>query len=311
MASAHRSIGVHLRRFDRPWSRRAGERVRQNLDAFVAPAATCAFGSRATRAAASSSVTARSRSTAVHARRSRALRTRVGRRRVPRRDVSFAGGSNVADLARVPNVVALRARRHGVVAEGLVDDVDDHRSRWPRDPRPSRSRVAVKCRTPRGDVLELGGSVRRAGAARHARSSRARLSSFQRPSVLRFCVNPPPTVRFDVDATRRDREGARADDDAANEEHRDDENWRRGVARDAVGRVYPPPRGAPIFASETWPPASSVSRDVLCVFGDDADQCDGHHRRPRRDSSTVSRRADGGETRGGGIVGSASSSSRR
>ena len=154
------------------WSRRArGSGFTTGADAS-SRAATCAFGSTATRAAASSSVTARCE-VPPSTPGVRALSvTREGDGAFPG-ETGFAGGSNVAVLARVPNVVALRAaRRRGVV---LVDDVDDHRSRVRT--RGHLARVSRgNRRTPRGDVdLDLGGSVRRAGAlGTRARTPRAR-----------------------------------------------------------------------------------------------------------------------------------------
>ena len=166
-------IGVHLRRFDRPRGRGArGERVHDGRGRLVASGdvrVRIDGDARGGVVVGDGAV----RSTAVHARRSRALRDARGRRRVPRRDGIRGRFERRRPRARPERRRAPRdARRRGVV---LVDDVDDHRSRVRT--RGHLARVSRgNRRTPRGDVdLDLGGSVRRAGAlGTRARTPRAR-----------------------------------------------------------------------------------------------------------------------------------------
>ena len=236
-------------------------------------AATCAFGSTATRAAASSSVTARCE-VPPSTPGVRALSvTREGDGAFPG-ETGFAGGSNVAVLARVPNVVALRATPAvaewsssttlTIIGRGFAPEA-----------------ISLACRV--GTVGPLAATwistseVRCVAPAHSGRALERRARVAVTASISDVLANPPPTVRFDVDATRLDPRGTPGGRRRGEfEEHRDDENWAiRGVASATrVSRVYPRVSwgGSPIFVVGDGFPAGSVSEGCRCVFGDDADQ---------------------------------------
>ena len=235
-------------------------------------AATCAFGSTATRAAASSSATARCE-VPPSTPGVRALSVTREGDGASLGETGFASGSNVAVLARVPNVVALRATPAvadwsssttlTIIGRGFAPEA-----------------ISLACRV--GTVGPLAttwistAEVRCVAPAHSGRALERRARVAVTASISDVLANPPPTVRFDVDATRLDPRGTPGGRRRGEfEEHRDDENWAIREVASATRVSHAHPRvswgGSPIFVVGDGFPAGSVSEGCRCVFGDDAD----------------------------------------
>ena len=241
--------------------------------------ATCAFGSTATRAAASSSATARCE-VPPSTPGVRALSVTREGDGASLGETGFASGSNVAVRARPPLRRARRdAGRRRLVPSTTLTIIG-------RGFAPEAISLACRVGTvgPLATTWISTAEVRCVAPAHSGRAleRRARVAVLASISdVIPATPNPPPTVRFDVDATRLDPRGTPGGRRRGEfEEHPADENWairevasatreiaRRGDARGDRRGDAP----SPIFVVGDGFPARSVSEGCRCVFGDDAD----------------------------------------
>ena len=259
--------------------------------------ATCAFGSTSTRAAASSSATARCE-VPPSTPGSRALSaTREGDGASPG-ESTHAGGSGVV-FAHVPPFVALAATPAFADWSAATTLTISGRGFAPEA-------TSLACRV--GTVGPLATTwispteVRCVAPAHSGRANERRARVAVVASVSDVVPNPPPTVRFDVDARRLDprgtpggrRRGAHEDQDEDEDEDEDTAYGARGDAaaagtsgREASARSRAEatraatvagthPRvswgGSPMFVVGVGFPAdTTVSEGCRCVFGEDAD----------------------------------------